>query len=119
MIKSLCSALLLLSTPLMAKEDGKTIYTTKLCVTCHGIDGKPTAPIYPTIFGKDKDCMAKEYQAIMAGQRQGMAATMKAMLATQKLSEAQVKAVLEWVASQKAVAGAKDPATVKCKIKTK
>ena len=120
MIKTLLITTLLATPALQASApDGKTLYATKLCVTCHGADGKPTAPIYPTIFGKDTACLEKEYKLIMDGTRKGMAATMKAMVAAQKLTDAEIKAVLAYAAKQKIPDGLKDPATTKCKVAKK
>lgn len=96
--------------------DGEKLYTAKLCNTCHGmVKAKPTATLYPSLFGKDINCMQKEYDLIKTGKRGGMAVSMKAMIGSVKDEEA--KTILAFVAKQAPISGVTEPASTKCKPK--
>lgn len=63
--------------------DGKTLFTKKLCFTCHGPDGKaPVLTIYPILAGQNETYLFQQMQNIRDGKRtNGMAATMRAIVA--------------------------------------
>jgi cytochrome c len=105
--------LTLASSPALAL-DGKALYNSKLCMTCHGAEGKaPTAPIYPSLAGKDEKCMNEQFDLIKTGKRGGMAVAMKAMIAN--VSDEERDAIAKYLAGLPAATGVTEPATTVCK----
>lgn len=84
-----------------AFADGKALYTSKLCGTCHGPDGKkPIMPTYPKIAGQNAAYSLQQIKDIRDGKRKnGMAAAMKALVAS--LSDADAKTIADWLATVK------------------
>jgi cytochrome c553 len=90
--------------PAAAKPDlaqGAAKYAT-VCAACHGADGNSGIPANPTLAQQHPEYLAKQLQDFKSGKRaspimQGMAAM---------LSDADVKNVAYWAASQKAKPGA-------------
>lgn len=83
-----------------AAADGAALYTSKLCNTCHGADAKtPIMPTYPKLAGQNAPYAAQQIKDIRDGKRtNGMAAAMKAMVAT--LTDDEVEAIAEWLSQQ-------------------
>nr|VFK19890.1 MAG: cytochrome c [Candidatus Kentron sp. LPFa] len=81
-------------------DDGASLYTSKLCNTCHGADGKtPVMPTYPKIAGQNEEYLIQQIKDIKDGNRtNGMAAAMKPMVAT--VNEGEIKKIAKWLASQ-------------------
>lgn len=98
--------------------DGKALYTSKTCATCHGLDGvKPQANIYPSLAGRDVKCLTEQFKAIKDGVRKGgMTVVMKPIVQTVK--DAERDAIVKWLASLKSDPKVKNPATSKCKAKS-
>jgi len=80
--------------------DGAALYTAKLCNTCHGADGKtPIMPTYPKLAGQNAPYAAQQIRDIRDGNRtNGMAAAMKAMVAT--LTDDEIEAITQWLSTQ-------------------
>ena len=80
--------------------DGAALYTSKLCGTCHGADGKtPIMPTYPKLAGQNAPYAAQQIKDIRDGKRtNGMAAAMKAMVAT--LTDDEIQAIADWMSTQ-------------------
>ena len=68
----------------MAADDGKSLYTAKSCITCHGDEGKaPIVPTYPKLNGQNKEYLVAQIKMIKDGTRSGGGtAAMKAMTST-------------------------------------
>lgn len=50
--------------------NGKALFTSKICVTCHGPDGKaPIAPNYPKLAGQSAAYIALAIKAYKEGKR--------------------------------------------------
>lgn len=79
--------------------DGEKLYTEKLCMTCHGAEGKaPIMPLYPKVNGQSKEYTAAQIKMIKDGSRAGgLTAAMKAMVAT--LSDEEIDAISEYLAT--------------------
>ncbi|KZY43890.1 cytochrome C [Pseudoalteromonas shioyasakiensis] len=81
--------------------DGATLYTAKLCQTCHGAEGKaPIMPQYPKLNGQNKEYLLAQMKDIKSGARSnGMAAAMKAMVAN--VSEEEMAAIADYLSQVK------------------
>ncbi|MBW5290939.1 MAG: Cytochrome c4 [Candidatus Ruthia sp. Asou_11_S2] len=66
-----------LSTTFGAQASGKSVYDSLGCSSCHGIDGKPATPVYPTLAGKDATWLVKQLKDFQTGARKDQ--TMNAM----------------------------------------
>ncbi len=54
----------------VAANDGPTLYKSKTCIACHGVDGaKPILPTYPKIAGQNKDYAINQMKDIKSGAR--------------------------------------------------
>ena len=82
-------------------QAGKTVYNTKGCVACHGVDGKaPIMPIYPKLAGQNSAYTLAQLKGFKTQQRKsGQSALMWGMAA--QLSDADMKAVADYLASVK------------------
>ena len=80
--------------------DGAALYSSKLCNTCHGADANtPIMPTYPKLAGQNAPYAAQQIKDIRDGKRaNGMAAAMKAMVAT--LTDDEIEAIAEWMSAQ-------------------
>ena len=59
-------ASLMLSFP--AAADGKKLFGQKLCITCHGPEGKaPIQSTYPKLAGQNKDYLVRQVTDIQSG----------------------------------------------------
>ena len=95
----IASSTLAMNTNSFAADDGATLYTAKLCHTCHGADGKtPSVPGYPIIAGQIEAYALQQLKDFKSGARSNaQAAVMKAMLAT--VTEDDMKVLAAYVAS--------------------
>ena len=91
----------------VAKPDlaaGEARYTA-MCAACHGADGNSGSPAYPKLAGQHPEYLAKQLQEYKSGKRAN--AVMQGMAAG--LSDADMKNIAAWAASQKPKSGfAKD-----------
>jgi len=69
---------------------------TALCATCHGKNGVGIAPIYPTLAGQHADYLERALTEYRKGDRKNAIMPAFAM----QLSEAEIKQVAEYYASQ-------------------
>ena len=85
-----------ISTSAMA-ADGAELYKTKLCVTCHGEEGKkPIAPGYPKLAGQDEKYLLDQSKYIKAGTRSsGLSAAMMPMV--QAVTEEELAAIAAYL----------------------
>ena len=81
--------------------DGAALYTAKLCQTCHGAEGKaPIMPQYPKLNGQNKEYLLAQMKDIKSGARSnGMAAAMKAMVAT--VTDEEFEAIADYLSKVK------------------
>jgi cytochrome c553 len=90
-----------------AKPDlaaGEARYTA-MCAACHGADANSGSPAYPKLAGQHPEYLVKQLQEYKSGKRAN--AVMQGMAAG--LSDADMKNIAAWAASQKPKAGfAKD-----------
>ena len=79
--------------------DGKALYTAKLCVTCHGAEGKaPIIPTYPKLAGQNKEYLIAQTTMIKEGVRTGgLTAAMMPLVAAVTAEE--IEAISEYLAS--------------------
>ena len=78
---------------------------TAACASCHGADGNSGSPANPKLAGQHPEYLVKQLQEYKSGKRAN--AIMQGMAAT--LSDADMKNIAAWLASQKAKPGfAKD-----------
>jgi cytochrome c553 len=78
---------------------------TAACASCHGADGNSGSPANPKLAGQHPEYLVKQLQEYKSGKRAN--AIMQGMAAT--LSDADMKNVAAWLATQKAKPGfAKD-----------
>ena len=87
------------STQSAIAADGEALYTEKLCVTCHGVEGKaPITPLYPKVNGQSKEYTVSQIKMIKDGTRAGgLTAAMKAMIAT--LTDEEATAIAEYLSA--------------------
>ena len=86
----------LVAQPALA-SDGKGLYASKQCVTCHQPAGKGTGP-FPKLAGKDAAFLQEQFLAIQNGTRTtGMAATMKANPGVQSVTAEDIAAIADYL----------------------
>ncbi|BDH47020.1 cytochrome c554 [Salmonella enterica subsp. enterica serovar Choleraesuis] len=72
-----------------------------MCVACHGMEGKSTSPLYPSLAGQSAEYLAGAMHAYKKGERSGgQAGIMQAYVAG--LSESDINNLAAYYASQKA-----------------
>ncbi len=74
---------------------GKAI-AEKICVSCHGVEGKSSSPMYPHLAGQHASYLAYALQGYQSGERSN--AIMQGFAAG--LSEQDIENVSSWYASQ-------------------
>ena len=81
--------------------DGKALYTTKACGSCHGPDAKsPIMPIYPKLAGQNKDYALNQMKDIKSGKRSnGQSMVMKGIIAG--VSDKEMEEIAAWLATIK------------------
>jgi len=81
-------------------DDGATLYTSKMCNTCHGADAKtPVMPNYPKLAGQNEAYIVQQITDIRDGKRtNGLTIAMKGMVTS--VTDADVKKIAKWLASQ-------------------
>ncbi|MDM8561676.1 c-type cytochrome [Candidatus Parabeggiatoa sp. HSG14] len=85
-----------------ATANGASVYTGKMCNTCHGADANsPITGSYPKLAGQDAVYLAQQIKDIRDGKRtNGMSASMKAMMGAFKVSDDEATTLGKWAASQ-------------------
>ncbi len=91
----------LLMAPSTFAADGKSLYTAKVCHTCHGAEGKkPIMPIYPKLAGQSEQYLFNQMKDIKSGKRaNGMAEFMKGIIAN--VSDSDFKAISKYLSGLK------------------
>ena len=90
--------------PALAEEaaseelDGATLYATKTCIACHGIDAKtPILPVYPKLAGQNADYAYQQMQDIKSGARNnGNTAAMSGIM--HLVSDAEMRILADYIA---------------------
>lgn len=79
--------------------DGATLFQTKTCLACHGVDAKtPLMPIYPKLAGQNKDYVLAQMKDIKSGARDnGQTVIMKGIMFL--VNDAEMEAIAGWLAS--------------------
>ncbi len=74
------------------------LYTSKLCMTCHGADAKsPIQPTYPKLAGQNSAYCQAQVKDIKSGTRSnGMSAAMKPLV--QALTDDDITKICDYVA---------------------
>lgn len=94
-----------------AKPDlakGQASYAA-VCAACHGADGNSTTPTYPSLAQQHPEYLVKQLMEFKSGKR---ANAIMMPMAT-PLSDADMRNIAAWLATQKAKLGAaKDPKTI-------
>jgi cytochrome c len=84
-----------------ASADGAALFTSKLCVTCHGAEGKaPIAPNYPRLAGQNDAYCQEQTKDIRDGKRtNGMTAVMRPIVAS--VTDAELAELCQYISSVK------------------
>ena len=83
-----------ITTSATAADDGKALYASKLCMTCHGDEGKaPIIPSYPKLNGENKEYLVAQIKMIKDGTRTGGGTA--AMTAT--LADNEIEAIADYL----------------------
>lgn len=94
----LVGALLLAGSIAPAAADPAETVKTKGCVTCHGMDGQGTSPIFPNLAGQSEVYLAQQLKAFRSGRRQAP----QMSIAVQNLSNQEIRELAAYYASLKA-----------------
>jgi cytochrome c len=80
--------------------DGAQLYTTKVCLSCHGPDARtPIMPIYPKIAGQNAGYLFNQLRDIKSGARNnGQSVVMMGIMAG--VNEDEMRAIADWLATQ-------------------
>ncbi len=91
----------MLSSGSVLAADGATLYKTKTCIACHGVDGKaPILPTYPKIAGQNEQYLTAQMKDIKSGARaNGQSAAMKGIM--HLVSDDEIAAISKWLAGIK------------------
>ncbi len=81
--------------------DGAKLYKRKGCFACHGKDANsPILPIYPRLAGQNADYAFNQMKDIFSGARTNKyAAGMKDLMVSRKMTEEQMRAIVDWLAT--------------------
>jgi cytochrome c len=81
--------------------DGKALYTSKACITCHGPDGKQElVALVPRLDGQDKAYLIKQVKVINEGKRDSYNLPDMRQL-TKDLTEAEIDAIADYLSKLK------------------
>ena len=77
--------------------DGQALYGQKLCITCHGPEGKaPIQSTYPKLAGQNKEYLVQQVTDIQSGSRNnGLTNVMKPIVANVTAEE--IEAIAEYL----------------------
>ncbi len=77
--------------------DGKALYGQRLCITCHGPDGKsPIQTTYPKLAGQNKEYLVQQITDIKSGARNnGLTNVMKPIVAN--VTDEEIDAIAEYL----------------------
>ena len=97
------AALVGLAVPSVIAADGKALYTSKGCATCHGKDGHAKMPGYPSLNGQNAKYLTDQIMGIKDGKR-GFGPQTKAMAANpgvKSLTIKEAKAISKYLSKVK------------------
>ena len=80
-----------------ATLDGATLYATRTCIACHGVDAKtPILPEYPKLAGQNAPYMLQQIKDIKSGARNnGNTAAMAGVL--HLVNEAEMQVLVDYI----------------------
>lgn len=80
-------------------QDGATLYKTKTCIACHGMNGNaPVLPTYPKLAGQNAAYALQQMKDIKSGARNnGQTVAMKGVM--HLVSDEEMKAIADWLAT--------------------
>lgn len=95
---TLSVSLSLLTGP-VAAQDGKALYGQRLCITCHGPEGKaPIQNTYPRLAGQNQAYLLQQFKDIRDGNRtNALTGVMKGIVA--KVEDAEAEAIAAYLSS--------------------
>jgi len=101
MLATVAATLIALGGGQAMAQDGKALYTAKLCTTCHGEEGKaPIMPVYPKLAGQTAAYMEQQIKDIRDKKRtNGQTAAMQALVAP--VTDAEIKAIATYLSTVK------------------
>lgn len=80
--------------------DGKTLYKIKLCLTCHGEDGRSTTEAYPSLAGQTYRYLVNQIKDIKTGARKsGHSEVMKPLV--QNLTDREIEVISTYLTNHK------------------
>jgi cytochrome c553 len=81
----------------IAGKNGEVLYSQKICVTCHGPEGKaPIHPSYPRIGNQNKDYLVQQLRDIKSGARNnGITSVMSSIV--QNVNDDEMIAIAEYL----------------------
>ena len=84
-----------------AAQDGKALFTQKICNTCHGPGGKqPIQPSYPKLNGQNADYLVAQLKAFKAQERKSAQSALMWPMAAQ-LNDAEMAAIAKYLSKEK------------------
>ena len=86
--------------PVAEGGEGAQLFVAKTCSACHGADANtPIMSIYPRLAGQNAAYLVQQLNDIKSGARShGQTMLMKGIMAG--VSEAEIKAIAEWISKQ-------------------
>ncbi len=92
------SVLVLLQFQAVWALDGKKLYTTKFCITCHGKLGIAVAPNYPNLAGQNPEYLKIQVKDILTGKRKTkLSLLMTANPVVMKITDEEIAAIAEYI----------------------
>ena len=83
-------------------QDGKSLYSTRFCITCHGENGKAVINNYPSLAGQNPQYMIAQVREILAGKRKSdLTILMTNNPIIKNLSDKELQAIIKYIASLK------------------
>jgi cytochrome c553 len=96
------SALLLLQFQAASALDGKKLYTTKFCITCHGKLGIAVAPNYPNLAGQNPAYIKNQVKDILTEKRKTkLSLLMTANPVVMKTTDEEIAAIADYISKAK------------------
>ncbi len=77
--------------------DGESLYSQRLCITCHGPEGKtPIGANYPILAGQNKDYLVRQIRDIKNSLRNnGITSVMSSTV--QNIGDEEIEAIAEYL----------------------
>ncbi len=98
----MASALFLLLLQPAWALDGKKLYTTKFCITCHGKLGIAVAPNYPNLAGQNPEYIKNQVKDILTEKRKTkLSRLMTANPVVMKITDEEIAAIADYISKIK------------------